>query len=1330
MEFKPPKGLSLTGDVAQNWTIFKQKFMIFLDANEYNKKPDDVKIAMFLNAVGDEGLQLFNTFTLTAEEKKSFQHVLQAFENYSTPRKSTVLNRYKFFVRSQQEGETFDHFQIELKRLAQICEFGDQTNSLIRDRIIIGVKDNVLQERLLREGDLTLKKTIDLCQAYEASKNEAKTLQHSSSDSVNYVKSERPKTGGNTKYKFQCKNCKTMHGINECPAFGKKCHQCFKMNHFKVACRSKNFTAKKQKQSHKMVHELNTNEREEENEDIPLSIDRLTTDRAKGDWYHTVQINNHEVVCKMDSGSDVDVLPYSKYLQVCPDSELLPYRSKIKAYNGSYVEVKGVVKLMCIPERRNPVLLEFVVVETESQPLLGLKTCLKLKLMSKVDQVEVISNSDNREEFIRKNSRVFTGLGKIPFEYKIQLKKDAVPVIKPVRRVPEAIKPKLRETLNRMEKLGIITEVTKPTDWVNDLIIVEKRDGSLRLCLSPLELNKYVKREVFQIPTVEDLTANMSGKSVFTVLDWKDGFLHIPLEETSTYLCVFNTPFGRYKFERLPFGLVSSPEVFQRENMKIFGDIPGVQVYFDDLIISARNEDEHDEILNKVVSRALEYNVRFNPVKMQYKVSQVTYLGLVFSKEGLQPDKKHVESIHKLEEPKNKKSLQKFLGIITYLHKFIPHMSTITAPLRELLKKDVPWSWTAEHQSAFEDLKTLVANSPTLKFFNPSEQIILQTDASKDGLGACLMQQGRPVAFVSRSLTPSEQRYSMVEKELLGICFAVQKFHQFIYGHNVICQTDHKPLVSIVKKDIHKSTNRIQRLLLKLLKYRLDVRYLPGKLMYISDFLSRNYVKSKVTDDPDMLDVVHVVMLEDYLPVSKPKLLLLQNETKNDVLLSKVIDCVINGNWVNCMKENVNQLSGLKHYFRLKDHLFVKDNILFLNDKVIVPSSLYGEMLRQIHGDAHIGINKSKTRARSLLYWPNMSTMIENFVKKCELCETYQRSNTKEPLISHDIPTLPFYKIGIDIAEFASNSYLIAVDYLSKWLEIIPLTNKTADEIIIKLKMLFSSFGIPHTIVCDNNPFNSYKFKKFSDDYNFTIVHSSPYHHQSNGLCEKGVGIAKGILKKCKDIGEMYDALLVYRTSPVAGLKYSPAEILMGRSLRTQIPTVVTHLEPKLVYKDARSQLLSSKSVSKAYYDRTARNRLPFAPGQSVRIQNPITKLWQAGKVVNANTTPRTYKVQTESDRRYNRNSVFIRKSLNQPTIVGEPLEDYHTNKGENSSLPETDDEQVLNHSSVDTKSRDSEHFNSASSNNGGGLLKHGGDEVRTRSGRVISKPARFKDYV
>ena len=272
----------------------------------------------------------------------------------------------------------------------------------------------------------------------------------------------------------------------------------------------------------------------------------------------------------------------------------------------------------------------------------------------------------------------------------------------PPRCVPFALEIKLKRTLDNLESKGIIERCDDPTDWVNSLLIVEKRDGSLRLCLDPKDLNLAIKREHFHIPTCEDILPKLVGMSVYTIIDQKDGFYQIELDDESKRMCTFNTPFGRYSMKRLPFGISSAPEVFQKKNSELFSDIEGVHVIFDDMIIAARNDEEHDKILHKVLTRARECGVKFNSKKIQFRVTQVKYLGHILSSDGIRPDAEKVNAIINMPSPADRKELQRFLGMITYLSKFVPDFSTHTDELRQLLKKDIAWHWTDIHENAVQ----------------------------------------------------------------------------------------------------------------------------------------------------------------------------------------------------------------------------------------------------------------------------------------------------------------------------------------------------------------------------------------------------------------------------------------------------------------------------------------------------------------------------------------------------------------------------------------------------------------------------------------------------
>ena len=254
-------------------------------------------------------------------------------------------------------------------------------------------------------------------------------------------------------------------------------------------------------------------------------------------------------------------------------------------------------------------------------------------------------------------------------------------------------------------------------------------------------------------------------------------------------------------------------------------------------------------ILRSVFERARSWNIRFNKKKIQLKVPQVRYLGHIISAGGIKPDDDKVRAIVEMKQPVDKKGVQRLLGTITFLSKYIANFSALTEPLRALVRHDAEFIWSNSHQMAFENIKCAVSSAPVLRFFDPTRPVVIQTDASATGLGACLMQDGRPVAFCSRALTDPETRWATCEKELLGIVFSCNKFNHYIYGHDdVTVETDHRPLEAIFKTAICTTTPRLQRMLLSLLKFRIHVVFKQGKHMYIADTLSRAHLSSTECD--------------------------------------------------------------------------------------------------------------------------------------------------------------------------------------------------------------------------------------------------------------------------------------------------------------------------------------------------------------------------------------------------------------------------------------------------------------------------------------------------
>lgn len=294
--------------------------------------------------------------------------------------------------------------------------------------------------------------------------------------------------------------------------------------------------------------------------------------------------------------------------------------------------------------------------------------------------------------------------------------------------MPIAVQAKLKIKLQELVRNGIIEKSVGLNEWVHHMVIAEKKDEqkSIRICLDPYDLNACIVDDQHYIPTFDDVTSKLHGMKYFSVLDLKDGFWHVKLAEESRKYCTFGTPFGNFRYMRMPFGIKTGPKIFQKMNFENFGDIDGVIIYFDDLLIVGRTREDHDSVLKKVLDRAREKNVRFNPNKVQIGLEEVKYFGHIFSLNSVKPDPERIEAIKNISRPKNKKDLHTFLGVINYVQMFIPNVSEKTAPLRELIKKNVIFQWTELHTRTFEEIKECIINANVLVPFDITIRITIR----------------------------------------------------------------------------------------------------------------------------------------------------------------------------------------------------------------------------------------------------------------------------------------------------------------------------------------------------------------------------------------------------------------------------------------------------------------------------------------------------------------------------------------------------------------------------------------------------------------------------
>ncbi|GBN50696.1 Retrovirus-related Pol polyprotein from transposon 17.6 [Araneus ventricosus] len=435
--------------------------------------------------------------------------------------------------------------------------------------------------------------------------------------------------------------------------------------------------------------------------------------------------------------------------------------------------------------------------------------------------------------------------------YSIKLKPGAIPfAITSPRRVPIPLLKQTKAELERMVEEKVITPVLKPTEWCAPVVIVPKSDGNVSICVDLIELNKNVMRELHPLPKAEYSLNILTGAKIFSKLDANSGFWQIPLDKKSSYLTTFITPFGRFRFQRLPFGISSAPEHFQRRMSQMLEGIPGTICHMDDILIWGSTEEEHDQRLIEVCNRLMNSGMTLNAKKCIFSQTSIKFLGHIIDGQGIHPDPDKIAAIENYQPPTNKKELKQLLGMANYLARFVPNYSDILFPLTSMLSNKVTFVWEAPQEAAFQKMKKILSSDPVLMIFDPRKETTVTTDTSSYGLGATICQKetncqanGRRsvIAYASRTLTPTESRYAQIEKEVLAVVWGCEKFRDYLTGMHFKIETDHKPLIPIFsKKNLDDLSPRLQRIKLRMMKFSYTIVHIPGKELFAADRLSRN----------------------------------------------------------------------------------------------------------------------------------------------------------------------------------------------------------------------------------------------------------------------------------------------------------------------------------------------------------------------------------------------------------------------------------------------------------------------------------------------------------
>ena len=628
MSFKPPT--QFTFQNPEEWKGWITRYLHFHRAAKLYKEEKDVQISSLLYSMGPEADDIYKTFTNT--DRATFQEILQKFESYFQPKKNVIHMRAKFNSRSQLPDENIEQFIRALYDLSEHAEFADR-DAAIRDRIILGVQDQELSERLQIDNVLELAEVIKRARHFEQVKCQMKEQRETPQQKIDRISSsssanqpprpdfrqqhlqnrrqqdhrhdQRQDFRSSPRQDQDSSRCCIYCGRRphargqQCPARGQTCRSCGKRNHFASVCMQRSRHA----QNADIVdfHNPNINDDMHEYFFNFDTISQAQLNHNEPPWRVALEVGGSKLTFKIDTGADVCVISKKQFQNLKFPPILMPSKATLRSAGGL---IKNMGEFKCIAKCGN---VEFdmhaFVVDSETENLLSRSVASSLNLIQKnVDNVHPTmtpSPTDKKLTSTPKPVDMSYPVNCPPV--KISLRDDASPYSLPTaRRVPVPLLSKVKSELENMEQSGIIERITEATDWCAPMVPVMKKTGAVRICTDFKRLNQSIKRERYMLPTLDDILHKLNGSKVFSKLDAASGYHQIPLDDHSAKLTTFITPHGRFFYRRLPFGISSAPEIFQRVMESILEQEENVICYFDDILIHSSTPQDHEKHLGSV----------------------------------------------------------------------------------------------------------------------------------------------------------------------------------------------------------------------------------------------------------------------------------------------------------------------------------------------------------------------------------------------------------------------------------------------------------------------------------------------------------------------------------------------------------------------------------------------------------------------------------------------------------------------------------------------------------------------------------------------------------
>lgn len=922
----------------------------------------------------------------------------------------------------------------------------------------------------------------------------------------------------------------------------------------------------------------------------------------------------------VDSGADYSVITHSVVKSI-NNVKIIDFREELTGFGNKklmslgkctlYVALKEItieVDFIIVPDGSLGNISALIGWETISRPGLDIvkrKYGLDLRFNEDTSQPEIqirnINFGENSElnerqrdslnEFIvnvQNNSPEAVTTGQL----EIQLN-DNIPVAFRPRRLAYRERIQLKEILNELLEQKIIREST--STYASPIVLVKKKDNSIRLCVDYRWINKKCVRDRYPLPNLHDQLDALYAARYYTTLDMKSGFHQIKIAEQSKQYTSFVTPDGQFEYNRMPFGFANAPSCYQRCINKALGPLKDTicQVYLDDVMIPSTTIEEGIERAELVIKTLSEAGFKLNLQKCSFLQTQTEYLGHIISYGSIKPSPRKVNALLESQPPNSVKGVRQLMGLAGYFRRFIEKFSLLTAPITALTKKDCQFKWTEAHEKIRQQIINTLTSQPVLRIFNPNLETQLHTDASTLGIAGVLMQKEdnliRPVAYFSRRTTEAESKYHSYDLETLAMVESVEHFRMYLYGLHFTIYTDCNSVrATALKKDLHP---RVARWWMKLQDFDYDVEYRPGCKMGHVDYLSRNPVISRIRKQTSATTIKQFQEEDDF--------------------------CISLDNSPNASFIKQDNMVYYKEKTKSKDVKF----------RCYVPEAARLKVMKTYHDDAaHIGWQKAILRMREELYWPRMTKCLKKYVENCRSCAVGKSFTGRKPgyyqMGEKAIRPLDVWHIdhaGPLVKSRGCTEILVTIDAFAKYCIFTPIKNKTTNHSIVALKKQFDKVGKPRKIVADRaRAFTSTTFQEFLRSENIELHLIATGVPRSNGQVERVMrtlfNMMRSVLtneKESKWTTVLPQIEFVLNETISSATGYTPNALMFGKKERWPEEEAILEGVPKQpveniakIQEDAKNKLQEGRYAQETRHNKTRVKGPVFKKGDAVVVQD------------------------------------------------------------------------------------------------------------------------------